>query len=142
LEGSLKQAEIRKEHLERKCAESTRTASKFEQELREKAGAMRKAEEELFLARRDLEKAQAKAKMSAPGASSAREDELQQELTKAMGLLKCSTCKQQMRSHILTKCSHTFCKPCIDARLSTRQRKCPACNMQFAQSEVQQLYLQ
>ena len=52
--------------------------------MREKDGAMRKAEEDLFLAKRELEKAQAKAKISAPGANSLREDELQQELTKAM----------------------------------------------------------
>jgi hypothetical protein len=35
-----------------------------------------------------------------------------------------------------------FCKSCIDMRISTRQRKCPACNLGFAQSEVQQLYFQ
>ncbi|KAI0318263.1 hypothetical protein OF83DRAFT_1117143, partial [Amylostereum chailletii] len=35
-----------------------------------------------------------------------------------------------------------FCKQCIDARISTRQRKCPACNLAFSQGDVQQMYLQ
>ena len=29
-----------------------------------------------------------------------------------------------------------FCKECIDARISTRQRKCPACGVAFSQTDV------
>ncbi|KDQ57820.1 hypothetical protein JAAARDRAFT_178316 [Jaapia argillacea MUCL 33604] len=57
-------------------------------------------------------------------------------------ILKCSTCGLHMRSTVITKCMHSFCKPCVDARIATRQRKCPACNLAFAQSDVQQLYFQ
>lgn len=32
-----------------------------------------------------------------------------------------------------------FCKECIDNRISTRQRKCPACNLAFAVSDVSQV---
>ncbi|KAH9176744.1 hypothetical protein EDB89DRAFT_98174 [Lactarius sanguifluus] len=74
--------------------------------------------------------------------SSQKESQLQREVDKCMSILKCSTCKQNMRSTVLTKCLHTFCKSCIDMRISTRQRKCPACNLQFAQSDAQQLYFQ
>ncbi|KAI9456516.1 BRE1 E3 ubiquitin ligase-domain-containing protein, partial [Lactarius psammicola] len=74
--------------------------------------------------------------------SSQKEAQLQREVDKCMSILKCSTCKQNMRSTVLTKCLHTFCKSCIDMRISTRQRKCPACNLQFAQSDAQQLYFQ
>ncbi|KAF9060655.1 hypothetical protein BDP27DRAFT_1236457 [Rhodocollybia butyracea] len=57
-------------------------------------------------------------------------------------VLKCSTCNLNFRDTVLTKCSHTFCKPCVDARISSRQRKCPACGAAFAQSEVVKLFRQ
>lgn len=75
-------------------------------------------------------------------------------------IVKCTTCKQGMREVVLTKCMHStsscsilvtaltlrlyaaFCKPCVDSRISTRQRRCPNCNLAFAQSEVQTVYFQ
>ncbi|KAJ2917788.1 hypothetical protein MD484_g2643, partial [Candolleomyces efflorescens] len=57
-------------------------------------------------------------------------------------LLLCSTCESNFRAVIITKCMHTFCKPCVDARIATRQRKCPACAVPFAQSDVSTLFLQ
>ncbi|KIK67228.1 hypothetical protein GYMLUDRAFT_858299 [Collybiopsis luxurians FD-317 M1] len=59
-----------------------------------------------------------------------------------MRLLKCSTCNLNFRDTILTKCSHTFCKACVDARISSRQRKCPACGLGFAQSDVLRVFMQ
>ena len=75
-----------------------------------------------------------------------------------MKMLKCSTCKLNFRSVILTKCMHSaylsvfspsrtnvasaFCKDCIDARLTTRQRRCPSCDLTFTSSEVHKFYLQ
>ncbi|KAK0532937.1 E3 ubiquitin-protein ligase bre1 [Tilletia horrida] len=55
-------------------------------------------------------------------------------------LLRCSSCKDNFRERIITKCMHTFCAQCIEARIQTRQRKCPHCGIAFAQSEVQMLY--
>ena len=94
---------------------------------------------------------------SAP--TSVKEAQLQGEVDKCMSLLKCSTCKLNLRTTVLTKCMHSgfitlffrgcpfthppaFCKQCIDARISTRQRKCPACNLAFGQGDVQQLFFQ
>ncbi|KAF9653827.1 BRE1-domain-containing protein [Thelephora ganbajun] len=74
--------------------------------------------------------------------TSVKEAQLQGEVDKCMSLLKCSTCKLNLRTTVLTKCMHTFCKQCVDARISTRQRKCPACNLAFGQGDVQQLYFQ
>ena len=62
--------------------------------------------------------------------------------TRSQKILKCSICHSHMRDTVITKCMHSFCKSCVDDRISTRQRKCPACNLQFAQSEVQPLYFQ
>jgi len=74
--------------------------------------------------------------------TSVKEAQLQGEVDKCMSLLKCSTCRLNLRTTVLTKCMHTFCKQCVDARISTRQRKCPACNLAFGQGDVQQLYFQ
>lgn len=57
-------------------------------------------------------------------------------------LLKCSACHDRYRDKIITKCLHTFCTACVEARIQTRQRKCPSCGGAFAVSDVQPLYLQ
>ncbi|KAL1743369.1 hypothetical protein HDZ31DRAFT_65099 [Schizophyllum fasciatum] len=74
--------------------------------------------------------------------SSSNGHELPPEVDMQMKMLKCSTCKLNFRSVILTKCMHTFCKDCIDARLTTRQRRCPSCDLTFTNSEVHKFYLQ
>ncbi|KAI0305442.1 BRE1-domain-containing protein [Multifurca ochricompacta] len=102
---------------------------------------LRKAQEALSVANLTVER-QRKAGENKATPSSQKEAQLQREVDKCMSILKCSTCKQNMRSTVLTKCLHTFCKSCIDMRIATRQRKCPACNLAFAQSDVQQLYFQ
>lgn len=94
---------------------------------------------------RDLEKAKkqlaasASNKASASGSSSTMGDS---EVDFLQALLRCSSCKDRYREKIITKCLHTFCGPCIDARIQTRQRKCPHCASSFATSDVQPLYLQ
>jgi len=76
------------------------------------------------------------------GTATQREEALQTEVKQLMTILRCSTCNQDLKTHVLLKCMHTFCKSCIDARLTTRQRKCPACNLKFQDSDVQALYFQ
>ncbi|KAH8093847.1 BRE1-domain-containing protein [Cristinia sonorae] len=90
-----------------------------------------------------LNRAKEKAdKVVASSNSNSREAELMGEVEKCMALLQCSTCKSNMRTTVITKCMHTFCKACVDSRIASRQRKCPACNVSFSQGEVQQLYFQ
>ncbi|KAA1474225.1 hypothetical protein DENSPDRAFT_873258 [Dentipellis sp. KUC8613] len=101
----------------------------------------RRLEENLALSQKEAEQAAALAK-ARPQTSSQKEASLQKEIDKCMSVLKCSTCRMNMRNTVITKCMHTFCKQCVDARIATRQRKCPACNLGFAQSEVQQVYFQ
>ncbi|KDN51379.1 BRE1-domain-containing protein [Tilletiaria anomala UBC 951] len=64
------------------------------------------------------------------------------ELEALNSLLRCSSCKERYRDRVITKCMHTFCAPCVDSRIQTRQRKCPHCGLAFAVSDVQPLYLQ
>lgn len=102
-------------------------------------------EEALLKKRKEAEKHAAKVKASSNNQTSnstAREAELQQEVEKCMDVLKCSTCRQNMRNTVITKCMHSFCRNCVNERIQSRQRKCPACNLPFSQGEVHQLYFQ
>ncbi|KAI0645645.1 BRE1-domain-containing protein [Trametes meyenii] len=129
---------------ERKSAEEIRSA--FNEHViayDKKRAELRKLEESLIKAKKDAEKQATKLKsLSSSSGSNAKEAELQSEIDKCMSLLKCSTCKMNMRNTVITKCMHSFCKSCVEARIATRQRKCPACNLPFSQGEVQQLYFQ
>ncbi|KAI0675260.1 BRE1-domain-containing protein [Trametes maxima] len=129
---------------ERKSAEEIRSA--FNEHVvayDKKRAELRKLEESLIKAKKDAEKQATKLKsLSSTSGSNAKEAELQSEIDKCMSLLKCSTCKMNMRNTVITKCMHSFCKSCVEARIATRQRKCPACNLPFSQGEVQQLYFQ
>ncbi|CAL1706865.1 unnamed protein product [Somion occarium] len=105
----------------------------------------RKQEESLAKVKRETEKLNAKLRASEKshsGSTSSREAQLREEVEKCMTLLQCSTCKMNMRNTVITKCMHSFCRACVDSRISSRQRKCPACNLGFAQSDVQQLFFQ
>ncbi|KAI0031751.1 hypothetical protein K488DRAFT_86539 [Vararia minispora EC-137] len=101
----------------------------------------RKAEEELKVVRKEADRLRESLK-SNPTATSQKEAELQKEVKNCYGLLKCSTCGLNIRNTYLTKCSHSFCRQCIDSRIATRQRKCPACNLAFGAGDVQHLYFQ
>ncbi|KAI9102032.1 hypothetical protein DFS34DRAFT_647815 [Phlyctochytrium arcticum] len=56
-------------------------------------------------------------------------------------LLKCSSCNDNFKSHVLSKCMHTFCKSCIEHMWNSRQRKCPTCGIAFAHQDIRQVYL-
>ncbi|KZT72126.1 hypothetical protein DAEQUDRAFT_705813 [Daedalea quercina L-15889] len=101
------------------------------------------AEEAAWKAKKEAERQAAKYKLTSQNAnSSTREAQLQKEVDQCMSILKCSTCKQNMRNTVITKCMHSFCKSCVETRIQTRQRKCPACNLPFSQGEVQTLFFQ
>ncbi|WVQ84645.1 E3 ubiquitin-protein ligase BRE1 [Cryptococcus sp. DSM 104549] len=65
-----------------------------------------------------------------------------QERNKLLKLLKCSCCEQNFKQQVIAKCYHTFCKHCLDARIASRQRKCPTCGGAFAKEDIQTLYWQ
>ncbi|KAI0093033.1 BRE1-domain-containing protein [Irpex rosettiformis] len=114
-------------------------------ELGRKRTVVVKLEETLNKKLKEVDRQSAKLKTSVTNQSisgTAREAQLQSEVDKCMSLLKCSTCKMNMRNTVITKCMHSFCKNCVNERIASRQRKCPACNLPFSQGEVQQLYFQ
>ncbi|KAH7911989.1 BRE1 E3 ubiquitin ligase-domain-containing protein [Hygrophoropsis aurantiaca] len=112
------------------------------QALKKKETETQRLDEELHHLRKELERQTSQLKRANSAPSSQKEAELQKEISRLWEVVKCTACKQGMRSVVLTKCMHTFCKSCIDARLSTRQRRCPNCNLGFAASEAQTVYFQ
>lgn len=99
-------------------------------------GCLFKRDDDLARMKAEVDKLRVEAKKLKSASASEKEAELMEEAASVWRLIKCSTCKENMRGVALTKCSHTFCKQCVEARISTRQRRCPHCNSGFAQSEV------
>lgn len=137
-------------------AESQQTRAHAEEKLQtciaeaeaEKAQRIR-IEEQFHKMERDLEKARKQAASAASAAASSgggknsrKASVADSEVDFLQALLRCSSCKDRYRDRIITKCLHTFCTQCIEARIQTRQRKCPHCAASFATSDVQPLYLQ
>ncbi|KAF8160794.1 BRE1 E3 ubiquitin ligase-domain-containing protein [Crassisporium funariophilum] len=114
-----------------------------ENSLQARKAECRSKEDEYVRFKKDLEKQMSQVK---------RDSRIETGQTKSQGkdrssqdaqaLVLCSTCRGGPRTTIITKCMHTFCKDCIDARLSTRQRKCPFCQIPFAHSDVHSFYFQ
>ncbi|KXN91035.1 E3 ubiquitin-protein ligase BRE1 [Leucoagaricus sp. SymC.cos] len=96
---------------------------------------LRQLEDSLYRAKKEAERHATRVKDAATTSGNSDVENLK-------SILKCSTCRINFRSTVLTKCMHTFCKDCVEKRIQTRQRKCPACNISFAQSEVQQFWFQ
>ncbi|EGN99683.1 hypothetical protein SERLA73DRAFT_167589 [Serpula lacrymans var. lacrymans S7.3] len=142
LEKDVTEWKYRAESERKRCAEARAFALQKEQGYQGKQSEVKKLDEEMHRMRKEFDRQATKLKSMSAGPSSHKEAELQAEIEKLMSVLKCSTCKERFRSTVITKCMHTFCKECVDARISTRQRKCPTCNLSFAQSEAQQVYFQ
>lgn len=121
----------------KKAQEFFSLVSEREKSLIQKRSELRIVEEEYTRSKKELERQRKEAVADASIKRS--ESENGEDYRK---LVLCTTCCQNFRSVIITKCLHTFCKPCVDARISTRQRKCPACNIPFAQSDVQSFFFQ
>ncbi|SCZ89366.1 BZ3500_MvSof-1268-A1-R1_Chr9g10383 [Microbotryum saponariae] len=108
----------------------------------------RRAEESVQRLERDLATAKATVKtqlLTGGGAGSSKDESTQLRELKSFNddlskMLKCSTCNLRFKSVIIDRCHHLFCKDCIDARLSNRQRKCPTCGAAFGKDDVSTVY--
>jgi len=139
------------------CRTMRDKVEKWEKELLTLQQQRRDLDQQLFTLNEEqanLNKQVQKANAERDAAAAAKDKALKKRLTEGGGastnaeaeslrsLLRCSSCKDNFRERIITKCMHTFCAQCIEARIQTRQRKCPHCGIAFAQSDVQMLYLQ
>jgi len=126
-----------------KYTECRNLLTERDEEVATKKAELQTMSQELSLLKKQVERNTVKLHEKANGSSSMRELELEEELKKTMNVLKCSACKgAEFRDTVLTRCMHTFCRTCVDSRITTRQRKCPACNQPFTTGEVQTIYLQ
>jgi E3 ubiquitin-protein ligase BRE1 len=63
------------------------------------------------------------------------------ELASLRAIAKCSVCSgSNMKECTLVRCGHTFCRKCIDERVSSRNRKCPSCGQTFAVDDVKAIF--
>ncbi|KAF9218332.1 BRE1-domain-containing protein [Gyrodon lividus] len=141
LESDLSKWHALAEAEKKRVAEACAFASERGLYMRKLESSLKSAEEEVSRTKKEAEK-KFKKMSAATAPASAREEALSQEIDGLWKIVKCTTCKQGMREVVLTKCMHTFCKPCVETRIATRQRRCPNCNLPFAQSEVQTVYFQ
>lgn len=51
-------------------------------------------------------------------------------------MIRCSVCCINVKSVILAKCLHTFCKGCLEEYLASRKRKCPLCKIRFSADDM------
>ncbi|GJE95491.1 BRE1-domain-containing protein [Phanerochaete sordida] len=143
--GEARQYRARYEDARKRAEELDLSFKEALKDVHKKRQELIKHEELLLKKTKEAEKHTAKLKASSANPASAanvRESELQEEVEKCMSILKCSTCRQNMRNTVITKCMHSFCRNCVNERIQSRQRKCPACNLPFSQGEVQQLFFQ
>lgn len=75
------------------------------------------------------------------GSKDASSDDLEKELAMYKKLMKCNSCHTRDKNAIIAKCMHVFCRPCLESRIETRQRKCPNCGESFGANDVRNIYL-
>ncbi|KAG0188834.1 E3 ubiquitin-protein ligase bre1 [Apophysomyces sp. BC1034] len=120
-------------HLELRSHEMQKKLNEGIQALEEERAARKRQEEKLKRKQDTLS--------AIEGGDNNEEKQLAEECEEFRALLKCNACHTRFRSQLLTRCMHTFCKECIDARLETRQRRCPTCGEPFGISDVKSFYM-
>eukprot|EP00842_Homolaphlyctis_polyrhiza_P006146 jgi/Hompol1/6532/HPOL_000185-RA len=101
--------------------------------VEQEADAKRRMQEQIDLLKKRLDSITSK--------ESPAEAQLLRQIDDYKLLLKCQSCNNNFKSHVLLKCMHTFCKGCIDNAYNSRQRKCPTCQTAFGLQDIKQVYL-
>ena len=114
-------------------------------EREEKAAALAAAEaasvKRLAAERDTLSRKLASKELSSGGASKGGGGASDEVLEHLRRKLKCSLCLINDKDAIINKCNHAFCRECLQKRLDVRNRKCPACAVQFDYQSVKDLFL-
>jgi len=113
---------------------------------------LNETERKLYKAQKKYEKAKAKYRSSLQRSTSSGNHEGGKEDDEMIELLEfenaelkkqvnCSIRKEKVKSVTLYKCGHSFSREAIDDRIANRMRRCPACNLAFATTDVRDIYL-
>ncbi|KAJ3019352.1 UNVERIFIED_CONTAM: E3 ubiquitin-protein ligase bre1 [Siphonaria sp. JEL0065] len=94
------------EKLHAKFVEAERVLSEKMKQLSDDSHAQKRLLEKIEVLKKKLD--------SQPRTGEMADSYLQQENEDLKLLVKCSSCSNNFKSHILTKCMHTFCKGCLD----------------------------
>lgn len=79
--------------------------------------------------------------VASEGTPSFSVDQLQTQVSVLKSRLACPVCHYRDKECIILRCRHMHCKQCVDERISNRSRKCPTCNIKFAENEVGDVWL-
>ncbi|KAG0173012.1 E3 ubiquitin-protein ligase bre1 [Apophysomyces sp. BC1015] len=132
VKGVIKELEEKIYLTKRKVEESESSMKEKIQQFEDEAYVRKRLDENNELLRRKLEVTR---KVDSPA-----EMKLRKERDEYRALLNCSSCRTRLKSHVLMRCMHTFCKECLDTRIETRQRRCPSCSESFGVNDVKQFY--
>ncbi|WVR07641.1 hypothetical protein IAU60_004683 [Kwoniella sp. DSM 27419] len=153
LQSQLAATAAEKNHLELRFQQSQSALAEAQQIMQQRVAeaaaekeARAKLQDEVDTSAKQIkklkERQEAMASASTASDMSATEWQMKEERDKLLKLLRCSCCEQNFKQQVIVKCMHTFCKPCLEARVASRQRKCPACGVAFAKEDIQTLYWQ
>jgi E3 ubiquitin-protein ligase BRE1 len=79
--------------------------------------------------------------LSSSSSSNFTMDQLKTQVSVLKNRLACPVCHYRDKECIILRCRHMHCKQCVDERVSNRSRKCPTCNVKFAENEVETIFL-
>ncbi|KAK8853258.1 E3 ubiquitin-protein ligase BRE1 [Kwoniella newhampshirensis] len=139
------QIELRLQHSQSALAEAQQIMHQRVADAAAEKEARAKLQDEAEAANRTIKKLKERQEAMSSASNtnmSAGEWQMKEERDKLLKLLRCSCCEQNFKQQVIVKCMHTFCKNCLEQRIASRQRKCPACGLAFAKEDIQTLYWQ
>ena len=137
-------------NMKQRCNQLVEENERYRDEIRQLKNAVSQAERD---AREKTEKlTEVMAKVSKDGdynvgtngtvsSSSFTVEQLQTQVSVLKNRLACPVCHYRDKECIIIRCRHMHCKQCVDERVSNRSRKCPTCNVKFAENEVETIFL-
>lgn len=137
-------------NMKQRCNQLVEENERYRDEIRQLKNAVSQAERD---AREKTEKlTEVMAKVSKGGdynvgtngvvsSSSFTVEQLQTQVSVLKNRLACPVCHYRDKECIIIRCRHMHCKQCVDERVSNRSRKCPTCNVKFAENEVETIFL-
>jgi E3 ubiquitin-protein ligase BRE1 len=137
-------------NMKQRCNRLVEENERYRDEIRQLKNAVSQAERD---AREKTEKLnEVMAKVSKDGdynvgtngavsSSSFTVEQLQTQVSVLKNRLACPVCHYRDKECIIIRCRHMHCKQCVDERVSNRSRKCPTCNVKFAENEVETIFL-
>ncbi|CAI2358783.1 unnamed protein product [Moneuplotes crassus] len=61
-------------------------------------------------------------------------DLIKYEYKRYKDMVKCPTCDNHKNTKL--KCTHTYCRECVDENIANRNRKCPKCRVKFSTGDI------